>query len=345
MSTPRKKRSGHGVLWWLFIGWWWWPCRLICYDLPKRIVKSSCSHQTQKRYPVRPSSPAPVYAPQKPEPASTPTPTRFERKLRITPDDLVSTQVLARYLSEDHHKSPAEYNFYEYHRAEFDCLLRSIPHANIVLRDEKTLRNKEILTPFEKTAPITKRTRIAKLKDFVAIDTETTGLKVGGNDIIEISAIKFENFEPVSMFTTLLKPRKAIPTEATAVNGISDEDVKAQPRFSQIKSALQEYIGNAPIVAHNAAFDIKFLFVSGLDFSENAVFYDTLELSRRYIKDYDGNKLDSYKLADVCNQCAIYYSEAHRAQTDALATGLLFMEIIRTIREIDSVQDLLTPTS
>lgn len=73
MSTPRKKHSGHGVLWWLFIGWWWWPCRLICYDLPKLIVKSTRSGgQTQNRSPVNPSAPAPVYAPQKPEPTPAP---------------------------------------------------------------------------------------------------------------------------------------------------------------------------------------------------------------------------------------------------------------------------------
>lgn len=85
MSTPRKKRSGHGLLWWLFIGWWWWPCRLICYDLPKLIVKSSRSRQAQNRAPVKPSAPAPVYtpaapvySPKKPTPAPMPTPAPAE---------------------------------------------------------------------------------------------------------------------------------------------------------------------------------------------------------------------------------------------------------------------------
>lgn len=346
MAKHRRKRSGHGLLWWLFIGWWWRLCRLICYDLPKLVVKKSCSPQAQNHYPVRPSAPAPVYAPKTPWSALAPNPApspakHISEKLSITPDELVPDRVLTRYLSDAHHKSPATYNYYEYHRAEFDCLLQSIPCANILLKDEKVLRNKEFLTPFEKTAPITKRTRVTKIKDFVVVDTETTGIKVGGNDIIEVSAVKFENFVPVSMFTTLLKPRKPIPAAASAINGITDEDVEACPRFSQIKSALQEYIGSCPVVAHNAAFDVKFLFVSGLEFPENTVFYDTLELSRQHIKDYDGAKLDSYKLADVCGQCGIYFDGAHRACADALATGLLFIEIVRTVHEVDSVLNLL----
>lgn len=347
MAKHRRKRSGHRILWWLFIGWWWWLCRLICYDLPKLVVKSTrSSGQAQSCSPVKPSVSAPVYAPKTPKsvqaPNPAPSPARhISEKLSITPSELIPDQVLARYLSGAHHKSPAAYNYYEYHRAEFNCLLQSIPCANILLSDEKVLRNKEVLSPFEKTAPVTKRTRVTKIKDFVVVDTETTGIKVGGNDILEVSAVKFENFVPVSMFTTLLKPRKPIPAAASAINGITDEEVEACPRFSQIKSALQEYIGSFPVVAHNAAFDVKFLFVSGLEFPENTAFYDTLELSRRHIRDYDGSKLESYKLADVCSQCGIYFDGAHRARADALATGLLFIEIVRVVREVDSVLNLL----
>lgn len=264
-----------------------------------------------------------------------------QEKVRISAADLDFNTVLARYLSEAHFKSPALYNYYEYHRAEFDCLLQHIPKVNIPLYDEKVLRNKEILSPFEKSAPVTKRSRVDRLKNFVVVDTETTGLKVGGNDIIEVSAVKFENFVPVSMFTTLLKPRKPIPAEASAISGITDTDVEDCPRFAQIKSSLQEYIGGYPVVAHNAAFDIKFLFVSGLEFPEGTVFYDTLELSRQHIKDYDGAKLDSYKLADVCNQCCIYFDGAHRACADALATGLLFIEIVRETHQVNNVLELL----
>lgn len=271
---------------------------------------------------------------------STPTVITKPKKMPIRAENLSYESAMARYLCRAHYKSPSQYDYLEYHRAEFDCILNNIEKTEITLHNEKVLRNKEIMTPYEKTATITKKTRIERFCNFVALDVETTGLKVGGNDIIEISAIKFENYIPVSQFTTLLKPRNPIPPSASDINGITDSMVENSPKFAQIKRALQEYIAGYPIVAHNASFDIKFLFVSGLDFPERTIFYDTLELSRRHIKDYDGDKLDSYKLVDVCEECCIYFDGAHRASADALATGLLFIEIIRKIREADSVLDI-----
>lgn len=257
-------------------------------------------------------------------PIVPPTPS----KLSISASDLQFFNVIPRYLTDAHYKSPAQYDFYDYHRAEFDCLLQGLARVEIAPRNEKVLRNSPTLTPFEKSAPLTKRTSVKRICNFVAIDVETTGLKTSGNDIIEISAVKFENYIPISIFTTLLKPRKPIPPEASAVNGITDAMVENSPRFAQIKMALQNFIGGYSIVAHNAAFDIKFLFVSGLDFPENQVIFDTLELSRRHIKD-----LDNYRLATVCADSCIYFDGAHRASADALATGLLFLELIRIVRE------------
>lgn len=223
---------------------------------------------------------------------------------------------------------------------EFNALLDSIPLVDISLSDEKVLRNKAISSPFDETSPITKRTPAKKYKDFIVVDTETTGIKTGGNDIIEVTAIKFENCKPVSIFTTLLKPRKPIPTDATRINGITNEMVDDAPTFAQIKSALQTYIGGLPIVAHNASFDIEFLHVSGLEFVESQLFYDTLALSRKHIKDSCGDKLESYKLGDVCAECEIYFDGAHRSSADALAAGLLFVEIIKRVKDVSDVDEL-----
>lgn len=86
----------------------------------------------------------------------------------------------------------------------FNEYLDSIPRVEVTLSDEKVLRKKEINTPYSKGTTITKRTSSKRYRDFVVVDTETTGLKVGGNDIIEVSAIRFEDCKPVSIYTTLL---------------------------------------------------------------------------------------------------------------------------------------------
>lgn len=266
-------------------------------------------------------------------------------KRKVRPDELNYHDVIQRYLTTDHSKVSAIYDFYSYFRAEFDCMLRGIPRAPIALHNQKVLRKQEILTPFEKSAPITTHTTKAEVANFVVIDTETTGIRTGGNDIIEVSAVKFENFAPVSIFTTLLKPRKPIPEDATRVNGITDEMVQDAPTFAEIKGALEAFIGNCPIVAHNAEFDVKFLHVSGMDFQPATVFYDTLELSRLHIREYDGTKLPNYKLETVCDECCIYFDGAHRSSADALATGLLFIEIVKAIYERENIYDIAFPST
>lgn len=259
-------------------------------------------------------------------------------KIGIRPEQLDYSSVIQRYLSTSHSAVPAIYDYYSYHQAEFSCLLNNIPKHHIVTRTEVVQRNKVHLSPFEQSATITKRTARNAIANFVVVDTETTGLTPAGNDIIEISAIKFDNFIPVSTFSTLLKPRNPIPPDATRINGITNEMVQSAPSFSEIKSSLEDFIGEYPIIAHNAAFDIKFLHASGLQFRENAIFYDTLELSRKHIRDcMDGSKLENYKLTTVCNECSIYFSGAHRSTADALATGLLFIEIIKTIFDVEDI--------
>lgn len=224
---------------------------------------------------------------------------------------------------------------------KFNQMLQSIAVENPTLDDSKCLRQQAMLSPYESSANITKKTNPKKYKDFVVIDTETTGIKTSGNDIIEVSAIKFIDCIPTKIYTTLLKPRKPIPADATKINGITNEMVENAPSFAQIRNSLQAFIGTLPIVCHNAEFDIEFLHVSGLEFQEKQCFYDTLELSRKHIRDSLGDKLDNYKLATVCNYCDIYFDGSHRASADALATGLLFIEIIQTIRDCYSVEDIL----
>ena len=215
-------------------------------------------------------------------------------------------------------------------RAEFKSVVDNIPLCEIQLSDEKHNRNPEIIIVDKEYKNITKSTPINKIKDFIAIDTETTGLKTGGNDIIQLSAIKFKNFQPISAFNTYIKPRKAIPKEVTDINGITDDMVETAPRFYQIINSFNGFIEDLPLVAHNAPFDIKHLYVNGLDSIENKIVYDTLSLCRRTYKDYY-----SYKLADICELNNIYICNAHNSLYDCYAAGELFKCIIEDRKEID----------
>lgn len=207
----------------------------------------------------------------------------------------------------------------------FNQKLNSLKRYEIEISGEKHNRNSSL---YMECKNVTKATSLNKIKDFIAIDTETTGLKVTGNDIIQLTAIKFENFEPIEIFSTYIKPRKSIPEDATAVNGITDEMVADAPVFYQIINSLNEFIGDLPLVAHNAPFDMKHLYANGLDSIENKTVYDTLELSKRIIPD-----AYSYKLKDICELYRIFFDDAHNSDSDSLAAGLLFVNLVADRRE------------
>lgn len=208
--------------------------------------------------------------------------------------------------------------------------LAKLRKVEFQLSDEPHNRNKEIefydLTPKN----ITKSTNLAKLLDFVALDCETTGIKTGGNDVIEVSAVRFQYFKQTELFTTLIRPRKTIPPDASAINGITDEMVHDAPKFSEIIPALTEFIGKKPIVAHNAVFDLKHLFVNGLDAANDRKnVYDTLQLSKKLC---DKDIMD-HKLSTVCREYNIVIDGAHRATADALACGLIFVKMLIQSRD------------
>lgn len=95
----------------------------------------------------------------------------------------------------------------------------------------------------------------------VVLDTETTGLECeGGDRIIEIAAIEIVNLMPTRrVYHALLDPERDVPAEATRIHGFTWEMLRGRPRFADEVERLFEFVGDAPIVAHNAAFDFGFL--------------------------------------------------------------------------------------
>jgi len=194
-----------------------------------------------------------------------------------------------------------------------------------------------------KYSNITVRSDIQKLGRFVVVDTETTGIRATSS-IVEVSAIRFVDFEPVELFTTLIKPPKPIPLDASSINGITDDMVSESPRIWEIIPSLISFIDGWSIVGHNLPFDLKFLYRDGLDIQPKQRLYDTLDLISRILKkpkrkwdneigsysdDYDTDyDVDNYKLGTLCAYYDIPLAGAHRSSADCLATGKLFHEIV-----------------
>jgi len=95
----------------------------------------------------------------------------------------------------------------------------------------------------------------------VVLDTETTGLEVGkGHRIIEIGCVELLERRPTQRkFHRYLNPQRAIDEGARAVTGIDDDFLLDKPLFAQVAREFVDFIGDAELIIHNAAFDLSFL--------------------------------------------------------------------------------------
>lgn len=164
---------------------------------------------------------------------------------------------------------------------------------------------------------------------FIAFDLETTGTVPGVDQIVEIGAVAYDNGNPVATFSTLINPRRSIPQEASAVNGITDDMLVGKPFIEDILEPFAEFCSDAPMVAHNAPFDTQFISSDIKKHELNSpggLILDTLPMARKV---FPG--LANYKLGTLVQHLKIQSGTFHRAEEDASYCGQLFLEILKKI--------------
>lgn len=158
----------------------------------------------------------------------------------------------------------------------------------------------------------------------MALDFETTGLSGKTDQVTEIGAVKVIDGEVVQRFSTLINPGRPIPPRVVALTGISNDMVEDHPRIYEVLPLFLGFLGQLPLVCHNASFDCKFLERDLLKMNrviENPV-DDTLRVSRIKVPG-----LASYKLSYLTEYYNIPLRDAHRAWCDAEATALLYLHL------------------
>jgi DNA polymerase III epsilon subunit family exonuclease len=168
---------------------------------------------------------------------------------------------------------------------------------------------------------------------FVALDTETTGLQPGFHQLVEIGAIKFRGDEVLDEYQTLINPERDIPEEVVQIHGIRSDMVADAPRAPEVIPALIEFIGDAPLLAHNAPFDESFISFNlqsiGAEQPENPI-YDTLIMTRKLFPE-----LRSHSLANLAVYLDIDEMPAHRAIADVITTIGIFKQCVKKLRSMD----------
>jgi DNA polymerase III subunit epsilon len=176
----------------------------------------------------------------------------------------------------------------------------------------------------------------------VAFDVETTGLDSEREEIIELAGVKFTFAKDqgklitkeISQYSSLVKPGKLIPDEATRINNITNQMVENAPELKSVLTAFHRFCGLSSIlVAHNASFDAAFLGKAirkqGLVMPQHPII-DSLKFVRKIMPEYASHKLGELarKLSD---QTAITLNkgELHRATYDCQVLKEVFCACLR----------------
>lgn len=159
--------------------------------------------------------------------------------------------------------------------------------------------------------------------DWVVLDVETTGLTPGKDRIIEIAAQKYHEGQLVDTLVSLVNPGIALPAEVTKLTGINERDLKKAPVFAEIAPRLRDFIGDLPVVAHNAKFDAKFIWEesarAGVMLSINYI--DTVRMAKWCLPPQPDYKLDTL----ISAFGLLDHAQEHRALSDVEACENLYM--------------------
>ncbi len=166
---------------------------------------------------------------------------------------------------------------------------------------------------------------------FVVFDTETTGLHPSqGDEIVSIAGVRIVNGRILSgeSFNRIVNPGRAIPAESVRFHGITDEIAKDKPPAAVVLPQFRNYVSDSVLVAHNAAFDLKFLRMRerkmGVSFDSPVL--DTMILSNFLDGPDAGHSLD-----DICDRYGIEITERHTALGDAMVTAAVLLRQIEAL--------------
>lgn len=164
---------------------------------------------------------------------------------------------------------------------------------------------------------------------YCVIDIETTGLSPVYDSIIEIAACRVADRAVSDSYSSLINPGVEIDEYITGLTGITNEMLSTAPAPSDVLPVFRDFLGSSVLVAHNAHFDINFLydaFESELKEPLKNDFIDTMRIARRVLP-----SLEHHRLQDIVSHYGITHDNAHRALGDVLATQQCYELIKRDV--------------
>ena len=209
--------------------------------------------------------------------------------------------------------------------------IAAAPHRSAAAESRPEFYDFDLFERIEGVGALADR-KLAELS-YTVFDTETTGLEPSaGDEIISIGAVRVVNNRVLKqeVFEQLVNPRRPISRESTAVHGIDSKQVAGEPPIEQVLPRFHRFCEDTVLVAHNAAFDMRFLELkeaaTGVRFGQPVL--DTLLLSAVVHPSMDNHHLDM-----IAERVGVRIIGRHTALGDALLTADVFLRLLPLLAE------------
>ena len=180
----------------------------------------------------------------------------------------------------------------------------------------------------------------------IVLDTETTGLDYTKEKMVEFAGIRLENGKVKDTFQTLINPKQHIRKSSIAIHGITQDMVEDAPTENDVMPKIIEFIGDYPIVAHNAIFDYTFLNEASLRVTGKALENPRIDTQQMFKEVYP--ELESHGLEALTNKFNVELNNHHRAMADAMGLALAYPKLKKLylqkydweVKQLDNVEYL-----
>ena len=180
----------------------------------------------------------------------------------------------------------------------------------------------------------------------IVLDTETTGLDYTKEKMVEFAGVRLENGKVKDEFQTLINPKQHIRKSSIAIHGITQDMVEDAPTENDVMPKILEFIGDYPIVAHNAIFDYTFLNEASLRVTGKALENPRIDTQQMFKEVYP--ELESHGLEALTNKFNVELNNHHRAMADAMGLALAYPKLKKLylqkydweVKQLDNVEYL-----
>ena len=170
------------------------------------------------------------------------------------------------------------------------------------------------------------------ISDYIAIDLETTGIRLSKDKIIEVGLLKVKDSHIIDTFSCVINPDIQVDDKILELTKISKNELENAKRIHEVINHIVDFCEDYVLLGHNTIFDYSFVKKeanrAGLEFEKRGI--DTYKLCKRVLPENVRKNL-----TEACGYFGIERKNSHRAFSDAYYTHVLFQEIIKKFKTLE----------